>query len=415
MRRFLAVGLWFAFFYSNAQSITSPYSNYGIGELNEISLPHQFGMAGTGASVPNLYFINLENPALLTYNVLTSFQVGIQGDLRNYNTSNQSASDATASVNNMILSLPILVNKWTTAVSLLPYSSVNYDLTSTQLIANSSDSVINRFRGSGGLSQVSWSHGVRLGKNLNVGLRASYVFGSVVKNISNSLLTDQISSTFIVDYEESTSYSDIILTASAAYKLKFSETNWLNFGLIYDFGGTLNGASDETLTRLTNTEAVISQIDVSEDVPTTFDLPSGITFGVSYEKINQLIVGTDIKYQSWSQNQAENVELKNALHASFGVQYTPDYKDVNSYFKRMDYRFGASFVQLPYEINQTEVNEIGVNFGISFPTKNFSSIDAGFRVGTRGSTSNGLLRESFVQGVFGLTINDRWFIKRRYD
>ncbi|MFT6939261.1 MAG: hypothetical protein ACJASN_000744, partial [Cyclobacteriaceae bacterium] len=90
-------------------------------------------------------------------------------------------------------------------------------------------------------------------------------------------------------------------------------------------------------------------------------------------------------------------------------------KDVNSYLKRVDYRFGFGVSQLPYLASGTEINEIGINFGASFPTKSFSSLDMGFKLGTRGTITNNLIRENFAQVVFGLTINDRWFIKRRYD
>ena len=415
MHRLLAVGFSLAFFTVSSQSITTPYSNFGIGEFNSINMPNQIGMAGIGVSTPNLYFINLENPALLTYNVLTSFQVGITGDLRSYSTTEQEASDATASISHMVISIPLITNRWTSAVSLLPYSSVNYDIASASLIENSTDSVINFFSGSGGLSQVSWSHGFRVGKFLSLGLRASYVFGSTTKNIINAINPSDVVSTYRINYEQSASYSDIVFSASAAYKSKLGEGAFLHYGVVYDFQGSLNGELTENLRRLTINDVPISAYTINEDEAVSFQLPSKLAFGVTYEKLNKTMVGVDVELLQWQGDQEQNAELKNTLNVALGAQITPDFKDVNNYFKRVDYRFGVSYSQLPYIVNQTDINEIGINFGVSFPTKNFSSVDGGFKFGTRGSTENNLLRENFAQITLGLTINDRWFIKRRYD
>lgn len=415
MHRLLAVGFSLAFFTASSQSITTPYSNFGIGEFNGINMPNQIGMAGVGVSTPNLYYINIENPALLTYNVLTSFQVGVTGDFRSYSTANQRASDAIASISHMVISIPLITNRWTSAVSLLPYSSVNYDIASASLIENSSDSVTNFFSGSGGLSQVSWSHGFRVGKFLSVGLRASYIFGSTTKNIINAIKPSDVVSTYRINYEESASYSDIIFSASAAFKNKLGEGSFLHYGLVYDFQGSLSGELTENLRRLTINDVPISAYTINEDEAVSFQLPSRLSFGMTYERLNQTMVGVDVELLQWQGAQEENAELKNTLNVAVGAQITPDYKDVNNYFKRVDYRFGISYSQLPYIVNQSEINEIGINFGVSFPTKNFSSVDGGFEFGSRGSTDNNLLRENFAQITFGLTINDRWFIKRRYD
>jgi hypothetical protein len=413
MHRLLAVGFSLAFFTVSAQSITTPYSNFGIGEFNSVSLPNQIGMAGVGVSTPHTYFINLENPALLTYNVLTSFQIGLTADLRSYATATQEASDATASISHMVFAVPIISGKWSSAVSLLPYSSVNYDIASATVIENSSDSVTNFFSGSGGLSQVSWSHGVRLGDFFNVGLRASYVFGSTEQNIKNAIAPSDVVSTYRINYRQSTSYSDLVFTASMTYKSKIAEETFIHYGVMYDFAGSLKGEQTEFLRRLTITDNPIKEYTVSEGESVTFELPSKLSFGVSYEKISKTLIGFDLELLQWQDGEGQ--DFKNTINAAIGAQITPDFKDVNSYFKRMDYRFGVSYSQLPYIVNQSDVNEIGINFGVSFPTKNFSSVDGGFRFGSRGSTENNLLRENFAQLTLGLTINDRWFIKRRYD
>jgi hypothetical protein len=416
MHKLLVVGFSLSFFIGSAQSITSPYTNFGIGEINDFSLPHQSGMAGVGLALPNLYYINLKNPALLPYTLLTSFQVGLQSDVRTYNGGGPATTDATASISHMVFAVPVKSGKWGSAVSLLPYSSVNYDFLSRDIIANSTDSVANFFEGEGGLSQVSWSNGFKVYKNLNLGFRASYVFGSITRRVNNLIEAADISSPFIINYEEMTSYSDVVLSVSMAHRIKVKEEVWFNYGVVYDLPGNLQGSRSETLARLNQNQVEIVAIELAEDQSIAFDLPSSLSIGTSIERFNKMQVGLDVQFLRWS---SEAVQEDNGLHNSYsialGAQITPDYKDVNSYLKRVDYRFGFGVSQLPYLASGTEINEIGINFGASFPTKSFSSLDMGFKLGTRGTITNNLIRENFAQVVFGLTINDRWFIKRRYD
>lgn len=412
----LVVGLSLNFFCTLGQSITSPYTNFGIGELNDFALPHQFGMGNIGIAAPQPYYINLQNPALLSYNILTSFQVGLKAESRAYQTNDFNTTDNTGSISHMVLSLPIKSGKWTSAVSLLPYSSVNYNLYSKQSIDATTDSVSNLFEGSGGLSQVSWSHGVKVYKGVSLGVRASYVFGSITRSITNTVFTLESTDGFIVNYQDFINYNDIVVSGAAAWRVKLSDTRYVHLGAVYDFAGNLSGTKTETLSRQTLQGGTISQLPISEDEETSYQLPSKLSFGMSLENISKFQIGVDASLLQWNMTNAANGStLKNALSIAIGGQFTPNYKDVNNYFKRVDYRFGAGYKQLPYLANGKEINEIGINFGVSFPTKNFSSIDTGFRLGSRGEISENLIRENFAQVILGLTINDRWFIKRRYD
>jgi hypothetical protein len=44
-----------------------------------------------------------------------------------------------------------------------------------------------------------------------------------------------------------------------------------------------------------------------------------------------------------------------------------------------------------------------------------STLDLAIKFGERGTIENGLINESFTQIVLGLTINEKWFIKRKYN
>ena len=45
----------------------------------------------------------------------------------------------------------------------------------------------------------------------------------------------------------------------------------------------------------------------------------------------------------------------------------------------------------------------------------FSNLNVGFELGTRGINSESLIKENFWALRIGLSLNDLWFIKRKYN
>ena len=98
-----------------------------------------------------------------------------------------------------------------------------------------------------------------------------------------------------------------------------------------------------------------------------------------------------------------------------GLQWIPNPTDLRYYLKRVQYRFGAYYSQLPMLVNGQSIRDVGVTVGFGFPYKYFTSIfHTAFRLGMRGSTSHGLVRELYGELVLGVSLNDVWFVKRKY-
>ncbi|MEQ9305035.1 MAG: hypothetical protein RJQ14_14090, partial [Marinoscillum sp.] len=108
----------------SAQSINSPYSNNGLGEMLFPGLIHNYGAGQVGIGMATPWHINLQNPALLTYNNFSTFQVGLFGDFRTYESSFGTAKDNSTSLRFLALSFPVVNNRWTSSISLLPISVV---------------------------------------------------------------------------------------------------------------------------------------------------------------------------------------------------------------------------------------------------------------------------------------------------
>jgi hypothetical protein len=66
-------------------------------------------------------------------------------------------------------------------------------------------------------------------------------------------------------------------------------------------------------------------------------------------------------------------------------------------------------------INEKEINNFGITFGIGLPMANFSNLNLGFELGRRGTTDADLIEESYLKVNVGLSLNDKWFRKRQID
>jgi hypothetical protein len=56
--------------------------------------------------------------------------------------------------------------------------------------------------------------------------------------------------------------------------------------------------------------------------------------------------------------------------------------------------------------------DVGINFGISLPT-GMSSLDLGARIGKRGDKADTVFEETYYKIYFGISFNDRWFVKNK--
>ena len=114
-------------------------------------------------------------------------------------------------------------------------------------------------------------------------------------------------------------------------------------------------------------------------------------------------------------NEFNNTSIQNTQEFILGGEITPDSRNITSYLKRVTYRFGLNYYKLPYLVQNNSINEFGINFGASFPVAGLSTLDLAMKFGERGTIENGLINESFTQIILGLTINEKWFIKRKYN
>ena len=161
----------------------SPYSVFGLGELEKEGSAYNKSMGGTGIAARNKRFINYTNPAAVTARDTLAFMADFgleqkntlyrQGDLRSANN--------TFNIHNFVMSFPIYRSS-AFMVGLTPFSDVGYDFSSVeerQDIIGNTGNITYDSRGTGSVYQLFVGAGVTFWKRLSLGAEYLYYFGNI--------------------------------------------------------------------------------------------------------------------------------------------------------------------------------------------------------------------------------------------
>ncbi|EON79295.1 putative outer membrane protein [Lunatimonas lonarensis] len=406
---------------SFAQSTSSTYSSLGIGEFNNSGLTQNQAMGGMGISYGSSFSVNNVNPAISIKNYAYSFQAAL-----NYNTLDAATSTSSDRVDGgglsyVTMSFPLIPRKWSMGLGLNQVTGVDYNLSYLGPVVNSDLLSRNNIQGRGGLSEVYLQTGFQVVKNLSLGIHGSYLFGSTIRTNQLELLNPEslpigISS----EYYERMTFSDLTFKGGLYYMAKIGDRKVLNLGAIYHLFGDINGKEFAKMAELGQSAIPNSPGNVlRDDEPGSIHIPQRFGYGVSYEKVDKFVVGLEMQHQDFSQFRGFNPgesSLTNSFKVSLGGQYVPNPYSIESLFDRITFRSGVEFEKLPYFINDTEINDIGINFGASIPVYSMSLLNLAVKVGTRGTVDNGLIRENYFKVSLGISINDNsWFYKKVFE
>jgi hypothetical protein len=154
---------------------------------------------------------------------------------------------------------------------------------------------------------------------------------------------------------------------------------------------------------------------------TDLTLPSRFSIGAGIGKPRSWFVGGE--YTAINSSKFFNplyssltTKYEDGYNVSLGGFFIPRYNSFNNYYKRVVYRAGLYYEKTGLNINNESINEFGISFGLGLPVGDFfSNANLGFEIGKRGTTKNNLIQENFVNFQLSLSLNDRWFQKRKYD
>jgi hypothetical protein len=297
--------------------------------------------------------------------------------------------------------------RWGGSVGLTPFSSVSYAFASKKEVPGTLTT--SKYDGSGGINQVFFGNGYRITKNLSLGINAAFLFGSLTQteNIQDAFTQSVILST------KNTYYRKFNFTYGLQYFTAVTKKLDYNLGVTFSPENRLNG---ETSLRVTNngTEVIRDEVLKTDH----FTLPASFGVGMSVTKNKVLTFAADYKYQNWSASnyKVANGTLVNSNRYSVGVDYSKLKTANNFIYERYNLQAGLFYSNSYLQVNGKQINEYGVSVGGGLPVGGRINMNLSLQAGNRGTTQNGLIKESYIQATLNISYRDIWYTKgRKYE
>ncbi|MDH4057806.1 MAG: hypothetical protein OEU76_03530 [Cyclobacteriaceae bacterium] len=407
-------------FGASGQAARTPFSSFGLGQIYGNALTHNQGSGGLGISNPDYFYLNNMNPALLIYNNVTVFEAGFIGEQRSVIGDTVTEKTGGGNLNYLAMGFPVMRTKWAMGIGLMPYSAVNYSLGYQSPVENSTNTVDVLEQGSGGLNQLYWSNGLRIHPNVSVGLKSTYFFSAIVNEYTSTLTETSQQVRYATNIYDRQSFSGFGFSGGLSFRLDslFKKKDFqFNVGLVYDFKTEVRTKFYERFERR-NAAGILDSVTLINNVPGYTTIPQTIAGGISFGKNLSWLVGVDYTFHDYSQFESFNGDSQggtSGYQMVLGGKFIPDAGSISNYLKRITYRTGVSLSEAPYLINGSKLRDFGINFGLSLPVNRISSLDLAFKFGQRGDLQTNGIEENYFKLYFGVTFNDQWFIKRRFD
>ena len=173
------------------------------------------------------------------------------------------------------------------SIGLLPFSNVGYSVSDSKV--DNGVSQTRSFTGDGGLHQLYGGIGVKVLKNLSLGVNASYFWGDITR--TRTIIYPATSESYSYIQQMGVSISDYKLDFGTQYTLDFNKKHSMTIGAVFSPKHKLN--NDYTVTTQVSTTNS-NNLDATLELPNTF----GVGFTYNYDK--RLTVGADYSLQQWS-------------------------------------------------------------------------------------------------------------------
>jgi len=452
-----------------AQSLNgSPYSNYGLGDLNTFGFSGPASAGYTSSSLTSKRNFTFLNPASNGYMDFTIIKLGAVLKNVSQESGNLKGTYTEGDLSYIALGFPLLKSqftkrksidtatkkevlekapiKWGLSFGLTPFTNTAYG---TNFNTDSSFGTFeNIYNGEGGISRVFINNGIKIGKNFSIGHSSRFLFGSI-NDYRVYIFPDSLN---IKGQQDHRRLALNGFQQTVGFMLNFNDSaNWRNgkiknkkkkasiythtLGGTFTFGSKINSNEQRLVQSMdySNGNLILEDTLVfNEDLKTKVKLPQGFTAGYALQKENKWRVALEYKYENWSDfnpnnnnSPFSNSNFSNSNEYSIGLTLNPD-ASVES-FKNIEVRLGLRHKESYLNFqelngNFTNLTESGITFGLGIPLvgkyygtekRLHNMFDIGIEYYTRGKKESGLVKENYLNVTMGITFNDYWFKRRK--
>jgi len=436
----------------------SPYARFGIGILSFQGSVKQIGMGKSGIAGYSFDQVNLLNPAALGYDTITTFEAGLNAEMYRLKSSAVSQSGNDVSLNYFSMAFPLVKRNTALGFGILPFSSMDFESSNiTSSGACNCGNIKNSYTGDGGVNRFFLSLGYtpfgkksmqfyssenyrrwtdlndsissenevkkfRFIEGFSFGLNSSWLFGTLDYSRAVTFID---STAFIANRKSSGStLGDFYFEAGIHYHFTNKK------GITFATGAVL--IPEQKIKTSFNSiwynfresgsfENIRDTVEIITDKKSTTIFPTGYSVGIMISKQNKWSFTVDYSARQWNNflSDIDETRLKNSYSITAGTEFTPNVKSLN-YMNKINYRAGFYYHSSYLQLNQTDILDVGISFGLGLPLIKKdriqrTMIQIGIEAGKAGTTQNNLLEQDYIRFYFGVTLNEFWFFKRKYE
>lgn len=392
---------------------SSPYSRYGYGELVEPGFGYTKSLGGLSAGIRNDNHINSANPASYTAIDSMGFRFEFGASLKCSKFADNNTTSKSWDQNLEYLALQFPITKWMGfSAGLQPFSFVGYEFGDKYVTKStiSTDTLASyvKYAGSGNITQLYLGLGVRPFEHFNVGMNVYYNFGTL--SHASAVAFDNKAYHATLQKNE-ISVHDWNVGFGAQYEFPLGDKRNFTVGATLDLPSKMKADAEK--------EIVTSGVDtVNINFDNSFGLPLSFGVGFAYDINESWMVGADYKFQKWSDVEYFGEKVFDDRHRfACGAELLPD-RLSKKFFKRMSYRVGFNYSNAYFNVNDNELNHVAASAGFGIPLRrvvNPTYLNLGFEYGRAGKKSNDMILEQYFKIVLNLSVNERWFAKRKFE
>lgn len=415
--------------------LSSPYSRFGLGQPAATNQVTSRGQGNITAALRDSVQTNVSNPAALSGKLFATIDFGVNINYRSQQDASATSNVLEGGIGYIGYSFPVNKAKtWGLGFGILPQTFKGYDIT-TDIIDNR---FITEFEGDGNLNKLYIQNGIKITDELSLGLDAGLLFGQIEDATFNTFLTGTSES--VGQIAEQT-VRGVLFNLGTQYETELAEDFNLTIGSTYRLESDLtNDVNTETfrfsiLSSEVNENGTIDilQRNIFEGEESTEELttiyPQEVSIGGNVNKKEKWSLGVNATVGFFDDfvgvNDDSSVNYRNSIELGLGGSFIPDFRNPKKAYEGFQYRYGGYFNQTFLTIEDQGINEYGISLGVGLPIRRNtpgarirqipSNIDLGVIFGQQGTLDNNLVQDSFIKGSVGLSLNDVWFQKKKYD
>lgn len=422
-RTLIIILLSVSFLHIEAQTNNSPYSIFGIGDIEDSYFNRTSGLSNTGIAYRSSRYLINNNPA--SYSALDNdfFTGEVGGRAKqityngaNVNTNNNQSFDIT--FKKVILGIKPSKH-WGSSIGLVPYSSQNYEFNSPLSVNGTNGVIANQFfQGSGGINKIYWGNSYEFFHHLSLGVNVSYLFGSLQQKI----IIQDPNQIELVSTNNNVNLTNFYFDYGLQFYGKVGQKWDYVLGATFANKSPLNVEISQTVLNPDSSLLYSNTFPLS-----TFNLPTSVGAGISLTYNKRYTFLADYKYQGWGSvnntgyinsllNQTDymNYSIQNSNRVSVGFEMSKKKSIYNTLVEFAYYQAGFYYSNSYLNVYGQQIRDIGGTLGVGVNSKRTPlSYTFSVQYGVKGVPNTQLIQEKYAGFTLSISYRDFWLTKGR--